>query len=90
MNDFMDAMIYSGAFNGVKAILFGDFMADLRDPPSFVEWILHRLATEGNVKAPIFRVNGLGHGSTNHPIPFNTPVLIIHELGMNYSLTINF
>lgn len=83
-------MIYSGAFNGVKAILFGDFMADHNDPPSFVEWVLDRLAKEGKVKAPIFRVIGLGHDATNHPIPFNTPVVITHDLDMNYSLTVNF
>lgn len=86
----MDAMIYSGAFNNVKAILFGDFMADRNDPPSFVEWILDRLATEGKVKAPIFRVNGLGHDTTNHPIPFNIPVVIAHESESKYSLTVNF
>lgn len=81
-------MIYSGAFNGVKAILFGDFMADLNDPPSFVQWILDRLATE--VKVPIFRINGLGHDTTNHPIPFNIPVVITHESDLKYTLTVNF
>ncbi len=86
----MDALLYSNTFDGVKAILFGDFMADRNDPPSFVEWILDRLATEGKVKAPIFRVTGLGHDTTNHPIPFNTPVSIAHVSDLKYSLTVNF
>lgn len=65
-------------------------MADHNDPPSFVEWVLDRLATEGKVKAPIFRINGLGHGTTNHPIPFNVPVIISYESDLKYSLIVNF
>ncbi|KAG4071707.1 hypothetical protein HA402_011861 [Bradysia odoriphaga] len=90
VNDFIDALLFSGTFDGVKAILFGDFMADRNDPPTFVEWILHRLAKERRVKAPIFRVNGLGHDTTNHPIPFNTPVAITHDSDSMYSLTVKF
>lgn len=63
-------------------------MADRNDPPSFVEWILDRLATE--VTAPIFRINGLGHGTTNHPIPFNVPVVVTRESELKYTLTVKF
>lgn len=90
MNDFIDALLFSGTFDGVKAVLFGDFLADHFDPPTFVEWILNRLAIEGKVSAPIFRVNGLGHDTINHPIPFNTPVTIAHESDSIYSLTVKF
>lgn len=90
MNDFIDALLYSGAFENVKAILFGDFLADHFDPPSFVEWILQRLATEGKVTVPVFRVRGLGHDTINHPIPFNINVSITHESDSLYSLTVNF
>lgn len=59
------------AFEGVKAILLGDFTKGTEpDGTSLVESVLQRFAR--NINIPVFRLPGCGHGEDNIPLPFNT------------------
>jgi muramoyltetrapeptide carboxypeptidase len=61
------------AFEGVKAILLGDFTkGEEPDGVSLVEPVLARFAS--NIDTPVFRLPGCGHGDKNIPLPFNTPL----------------
>ena len=59
----------AGSFNGVKAILLGDFtFADKPEEIKKITAILHDFAT--NITIPVFRIRNVGHGKLNNPLPF--------------------
>jgi muramoyltetrapeptide carboxypeptidase len=68
----LDALLFSGTFDGVVAIVFGDMLADFVHPDQ-VEWMLNRFAREEpKITVPVFRLHGIGHAFENYPLPFNT------------------
>jgi len=72
IQDFLDTLLFTGAFDGVVAIVFGDLLADWVHPDQ-VEWMLNRFAREEpRIQVPVFRLRGIGHAFENHPLPFNT------------------
>ena len=60
----------AGAFNGVKAIIFGSFEGG----DSFCEKAIETFAKETEV--PVFSCNWFGHGPKNKPLPFGCPAWI--------------
>jgi muramoyltetrapeptide carboxypeptidase len=57
-------------FEGVKAILFGDFIKGEEPNGTDLTWeVIHRFAED--LLIPIFQLPGCGHGLQNYPIPFN-------------------
>ncbi|OXA65050.1 probable murein peptide carboxypeptidase [Folsomia candida] len=90
VQDFFDALLFSGTFDNVSAIVFGDFMADMFHPPHKIQWILEKFANENpRVTAPVFRLFGIGHTNTNHPLPFNTKAVLRNVIGDTYMLTVD-
>jgi muramoyltetrapeptide carboxypeptidase len=64
---------HAGLFEGVKAVLFGDFIKGEEPNGISIIWdVLGRFADE--VDFPIFQLPGCGHGVQNYPIPFNYDV----------------
>ncbi len=60
-------------FNGVKAVLLGDFVKGEEPDGTTLVWgVLQRFAEEAPF--PVFRLPGCGHGLQNYPIPFNFEV----------------
>lgn len=90
VQDYFDSLLFSGTFDEVDAIVFGDFMADVGHPPERIQWVCERFANENpRVTAPVFRLSGIGHGNTNHGIPFNTRAELSQVIGATYLLTID-
>lgn len=59
----------AGSFNGVKAIVLGDFTyADKPEEVQKIDAILQDFAN--NSAIPVFRIRDIGHGKINHPLPF--------------------
>ncbi len=59
----------AGSFNGVKAILLGDFtFADKPEEVQKIDAILQDFASATSV--PAFRIRDIGHGKLNNPLPF--------------------
>lgn len=57
-------------FDGVKAVLFGDFVKGEEPDGTCLIWeVLYRFAEA--TPFPVFKLLGCGHGSQNYPIPFN-------------------
>jgi muramoyltetrapeptide carboxypeptidase len=60
----------AGLFQGVKAVLLGDFVKGEEPNGQDLVWdVLHRFAKAAAV--PVFQLPGCGHGVQNYPIPFN-------------------
>ena len=58
------------AFEGVKAIIFGDFVRGMEaNGTSLIPPVLKRFAESTSI--PIFSLPGCGHGAENFPLPFN-------------------
>lgn len=75
-------LIQAGSFNGVKAILLGDFtFADKPEEVKKIDIILQDFANASS--APVFRIRDIGHGKRNHPLPFGVKAEIA-----NHTLTI--
>jgi muramoyltetrapeptide carboxypeptidase len=65
----------AGYFNGVKGILFGDFVSsDEPNGGSRVPDVLQRFADE--MKIPVFSGLEAGHGAFQRPLPFNTRAVL--------------
>jgi muramoyltetrapeptide carboxypeptidase len=57
-------------FNGVKAVLLGDFVKGEEPDGTTLIWeVLNRFAA--NSPFSVFKLPGCGHGRQNYPIPFN-------------------
>lgn len=57
-------------WEGVKAIIFGDFIKGLEADGTSLIWpVIQRFAESTHL--PVFRVEGCGHDNENLPLPFN-------------------
>jgi len=63
----LDHMKQANVFNGVDGVIFGDFT---NTDAALIAFVLERFAS--SVNFPVFRVQGIGHGAVNIPVPFNT------------------
>jgi muramoyltetrapeptide carboxypeptidase len=89
MQAYFDNMRVAGLFEGVVAIIFGDFMEVPFDPqPALIDWVLERFANETSIKCPVFRLQGIGHNVTNIPLPLNTLGQIQWKEGNVYSFVV--
>lgn len=71
-------------FKGAAAILFGDFLeSDEPDGSSLIQPVLQRFAQQCDI--PVVQIEGIGHGSTNYPIPCATKTHL--QLGASIQLT---
>lgn len=74
----------AGIFNNAKAILLGDFIGGQEpDGSSLLEPVLERFAK--NCEIPVVKLEGLGHGPINFPLPLGTMTQL--ELGKIIKLT---
>lgn len=65
----------AGSFNGVKAILLGDFTyTDKPEELKKIEAVLKDFANHTPI--PLFRIRNIGHSKINHPLPFGVKVEI--------------
>lgn len=77
----------AGIFAGVKAILLGDFLGgEEPNGKSLVQPVLQRFADRMDI--PVLKCEGIGHGATNCPVPFNVPVQL--QLGKAISIEFKF
>lgn len=74
----------AGIFHPIKAIILGDFTGG-NEPngSSLVNPVLERFANAQSI--PIVRIQGIGHGHVNHPLPLGTKVQL--ALGKEIKLT---
>lgn len=84
----LDHMKQAGIFNGVAAVVFGDFPWPDEDPKKNLTDVLLKRFAE-SVLFPVFRVTGIGHGAVNLPLPFLTYSEINHVDGVNYEFCVN-
>ncbi|KLT21656.1 peptidase S66 family protein [Wolbachia endosymbiont of Armadillidium vulgare str. wVulC] len=64
----LDHLKQAHIFDGVHAVIFGDFVNCYND--NLVEVVKERFAK--SVNFPVFTMKGVGHGHTNDPLPLNT------------------
>ncbi len=65
----------AGVFAQAKAILLGDFLGgEELNGRSYVDSVLERFARQ--IKAPVVRIPGVGHGATNFALPLNTDCIL--------------
>jgi muramoyltetrapeptide carboxypeptidase len=65
----LDHLKQANVFNGVDAVIFGDFTKS-----HLVETVKKRFAQ--SVDFPVFTISGIGHGYINDPLPFNSHTVI--------------
>jgi muramoyltetrapeptide carboxypeptidase len=66
------------SFNGVKAILLGDFtFADKPEEVKNTTTILQDFAN--TIAVPVFRIRDIGHGKLNNPLPFGVKAEIVNH-----------
>jgi muramoyltetrapeptide carboxypeptidase len=71
MERSLDHMKQAGVFASAAAVVFGDFTDP--DSAALMELALQRFADdEEYVTCPVFSLKGIGHSSTNIPLPFGT------------------
>lgn len=76
LDRMLTQLAHAGVFQGVKAVLLGDFMGgEEGDGVSFVEPVLQRFGDEAEF--PVFRLPSVGHGAKNYPLPFQTPLTFL-------------
>ncbi|OCA06899.1 LD-carboxypeptidase [Wolbachia endosymbiont of Trichogramma pretiosum] len=68
----LDHLKQAHIFDGVDAVIFGDFVNCYND--NLVEIVKERFAK--SVNFPVFTMKGVGHGRVNDPLPFNTHATI--------------
>jgi muramoyltetrapeptide carboxypeptidase len=77
----------AGIFDNAKAVLFADFIGGKEnDGASLVEPVINRFAT--SLPIPAFRIEGIGHGFVNLPIPLGFPVTL--KTGSDAKLSFRF
>ena len=61
----------AGIFDGVKALVFGDFLSgEEPNGRSLVQPVLQRFAE--SLSLPVVQIEGVGHGRRNYPLPLGT------------------
>lgn len=74
----LEHLVQSGAFQGCKALVFGDFLyGDERDGKNFVQYALERFAA--NHRIPCFSGLEAGHGENNRMIPLGPLAMLTKE-----------
>jgi len=73
----LDHMKQSGVFDGVLAVVFGDFTNP--DDVNLMNLVFQRFADDETITMPVFKLTGIGHGSANIPLPMNCPGTITVE-----------
>lgn len=68
----LDHLKQANIFEGVNAVIFGDFIDSGND--NLLEVVKKRFAD--SVDFPIFTMQGVGHGYVNDPLPLNTEATI--------------
>lgn len=71
--------------DAAKAILLGDFTGEPEDSRTMQE-VLSHIAEYTAI--PVFRLQGVGHGHTNLPVPLNCPAHITPQAEGHYRLAI--
>jgi len=67
----LDHMKQVGIFASAAAVVFGDFTSP--DDANLLTLALQRFADDDEfISCPLFRLRGIGHSSTNIPLPFGT------------------
>lgn len=79
----LDHMKQAKIFNGVDAVIFGDFTETDND---LMDVVFDRFAE--SVSFPVFRLTGMGHGTINYPLPFLTYTEISVD-GLTYQFCVN-
>lgn len=71
----LEQLDQSTIFKNAVAILLGDFLGG-EEPNglSLIPPVLERFAQSSRI--PVIRLKGIGHGSTNYPLPLGTPVTL--------------
>jgi len=72
MERSLDHLKQANIFDGVCAVIFGDFINSGDD--DLVAVVKKRFAQ--SVNFPVFTMHGVGHGFVNDPLPFNTSAVI--------------
>jgi muramoyltetrapeptide carboxypeptidase len=68
----------AGIFNGVKAIVIGDISpVKEKNGTDLTEVAVSRFCARVNI--PVFRINGIGHGKNNNPLPLNVKTIITKQ-----------
>lgn len=82
----LDHLRQAGVFDGVKAVIFGDFTQSGNQPLTAI--VQQRFAQ--SVAFPVFSLTGIGHGYHKTPLPFNTPATLQAVAGHSgpFSLTV--
>lgn len=82
----LEHLSQADVLSGVKAVVFGDFTESFEpDGQSLIEPVLTRFAQAASF--PVFRLDGVGHGAVNRPVPFGTSATLEQHQG-DYLLTI--
>lgn len=68
----LDHLQHARLLQDAAAVVFGSFVQI--DPPHLSEFVLARFAA--TAPFPVFRVDGIGHGPVNGPLPLNTDAVI--------------
>ncbi|MDG7053318.1 MAG: LD-carboxypeptidase [Wolbachia endosymbiont of Alcedoecus sp.] len=72
MERSLDHLKQAHIFDGVQAVIFGNFTNSGND--NLIEIVKERFAK--SVNFPVFTIQGIGHGYTNDPLPLNTNTTI--------------
>ncbi|MDG7055271.1 MAG: LD-carboxypeptidase [Wolbachia endosymbiont of Menacanthus eurysternus] len=72
MERSLDHLKQAHIFDGVQAVIFGNFTNSGND--NLIEIVKERFAK--SVNFPVFTIQGIGHGYTNNPLPLNTHTTI--------------
>lgn len=72
MEHSLDHLKQAHIFDGVQAVIFGNFTNSGND--NLIEIVKERFAK--SVNFPVFTIQGIGHGYTNDPLPLNTHTTI--------------
>ncbi len=80
----LNHLTQAGIFTDAKAVLFGDFTGGKEDDgTSLVEPVINRFANLLSI--PALRIEGVGHGFVNRPVPLGFPVML--ETGSDAKLS---
>ena len=85
----LEHMKQAGVFDGAKAVVFGDFTNP--DSEVLLNLAIQRFADDDLVECPVFRIAGIGHASTNFPLPLHTRAEIrnVNPEQQRYQLCVN-
>lgn len=75
----------AGLLNNVCAIIFGEFLCDLKE--NHITLALQRFAEHTDI--PVFQTHQFGHGHTNYPLIYNANAEVVPEGNHIFSLRMN-